>query len=61
MSQLFILVEHISIVKLQSLQKEQFLQYMSWIEDSEVSDKDTLRTIFLDIYANPIDNKNRNR
>lgn len=42
-------------------QKEQFLQYMSWIEDCQVSDKDTLRTIFLDIYANPIDNKIRNK
>ena len=53
--------EHNYVQHYSDQQKEQFLQYMSWIEDSEVSDKDALRTIFLDIYANPIDNKNRNR
>ena len=53
--------EHNYVQHYSDQQKEQFLQYMSWIDDSEVSDKDTLRTIFLDIYANPIDNKNRNR
>lgn len=42
-------------------QKEQFLQHMRMIEDSHVSDYDALRTIFLDIYANPIDNKNRKK
>ena len=38
-------------------QRERFLQYMTWIDDRKDADRDALRSIFLEIYANPVDTK----
>ena len=44
-------IQHYSVQE-----KERFLQYMSWINEFKEADRDTLKAIFLNIYANPIDN-----
>lgn len=42
-------------------EKARFLQYMTWIEQYSEKDQDTLKSIFLGIYANPIDNLNNSK
>lgn len=44
-----------------SEQKAQFELHMAWIDDCEPADQEGLRSIFLDIYAHPIDNINHSK
>jgi 1-acyl-sn-glycerol-3-phosphate acyltransferase len=42
-------------------EKARFLQYMSWIDECQETDHDLLKSLFLGIYANPVDNINNSK
>lgn len=39
-------------------EKDQFLQHLAWIDEHKDLDRELLKSIFLGIYANPVDKKN---
>jgi hypothetical protein len=39
-------------------EKDQFVQHLAWIDEHKDLDRELLKSIFLGIYANPVDKKN---